>query len=141
MKLILFTSTNRKIGTKGPLQKKSLKFHFSYFFLLQIRDGGGPFSELLGTYCGSQPPRPIVSGTNKLWIRFFSDGTLEGAGVSGTFEVVDGKINETFINCFHRVNCKMLKHHIFIFSTVLVCATDNQQHDGYINFAKLSGKV
>ncbi|CAK9795155.1 Cubn [Anthophora quadrimaculata] len=56
---------------------------------LEIRDGAGPFSEPIGIYCGKQAPLPIVSSTNALWIRFFSDGTLEGAGVSGTLEAIN----------------------------------------------------
>lgn len=64
----------------------------SFLHFCQVRDGGGPFSELLGKYCGIQAPPPIMSSMNTLWIRFFSDGTVEGAGVSGTLETVDGKI-------------------------------------------------
>lgn len=60
--------------------------------IVQIRDGVGPFSEFLGRYCGNQPPPPILSSSNSLLIRFYSDGTVEGAGVSGTLEAIDGDI-------------------------------------------------
>ncbi|XP_076766726.1 cubilin [Xylocopa sonorina] len=57
---------------------------------IEIRDGFGPFADLIGKYCGNQPPAvPILSSSNSLWIRFVSDGTLEGAGVIGTLEVVN----------------------------------------------------
>ncbi|XP_076174105.1 cubilin isoform X2 [Ptiloglossa arizonensis] len=58
---------------------------------LEVRDGPGPFSEIYGTYCGSEvPSTPLVSSSNSFWIRFVSDGTLEGLGAIGTFEVIDG---------------------------------------------------
>ncbi|XP_054002675.1 cubilin [Hylaeus anthracinus] len=57
---------------------------------LEVRDGPTLFSELLGRYCGSQPPlAPILSTGDSLWIRFHSDGTVEGAGAVGTLEAVD----------------------------------------------------
>ncbi|KZC14141.1 Cubilin [Dufourea novaeangliae] len=57
---------------------------------LEIRDGANPLSQLLGKYCGNQLPAPVLSSSNSLWIRFFSDGTVEGTGVSGTLEAIDG---------------------------------------------------
>ncbi|XP_017881696.1 cubilin [Ceratina calcarata] len=57
---------------------------------IELRDGAGPHAELIGRYCGNQPPIPIFSSTSALWIRFFSDGTEEGTGVTGTLEAVDG---------------------------------------------------
>ncbi|XP_012136673.2 cubilin [Megachile rotundata] len=56
---------------------------------LEVRDGEGPFSELIGIYCSSQVPLPIMSTANKLWIRFYSDGTLEGAGITGKLETIN----------------------------------------------------
>lgn len=37
---------------------------------LEVRDGAGPFSELIGTYCGHQNPPDFTSHSNSLWIRF-----------------------------------------------------------------------
>ncbi|XP_029048305.2 cubilin isoform X2 [Osmia bicornis bicornis] len=56
---------------------------------LEIRDGGGPFAQLFGIYCGSQVPLPIISTSNKLWIRLYSDVTMEGTGVTGKLEAID----------------------------------------------------
>ncbi|KAG7199007.1 hypothetical protein KM043_013159 [Ampulex compressa] len=56
---------------------------------LEIRDGGGMYSELIGRYCGNTVPLPIVSSANSLWIRFYSDGTEEGAGAVGTLTAID----------------------------------------------------
>lgn len=37
---------------------------------LEVRDGAGPFSELIGKYCGHQPPPNFTSSSNSLWLRF-----------------------------------------------------------------------
>ncbi|XP_035743302.1 cubilin-like [Vespa mandarinia] len=63
---------------------------------LEIHDGAGQFAELLGKYCGSLPPPVIIASTNKLWIRFFSDGTVEGAGAIGTLEALDSPCGLTY---------------------------------------------
>lgn len=49
---------------------------------VEIRDGPGPFSELVGSYCGHQSPAPFTSNRNKLWIRFAT-----GKGVGNTIKV------------------------------------------------------
>ncbi|XP_078037937.1 cubilin [Augochlora pura] len=56
---------------------------------LEIRDGANSFSELLGKFCGDKAPSPIFTTSNVVGIRFFSDGTIVGTGVSGTLEAVD----------------------------------------------------
>ena len=52
---------------------------------LEIRDGPGQNSTLLGTFCGYYPPSPIVSSGNQLWVRFVSDGSVQKAGFSASF--------------------------------------------------------
>ncbi|EFN66210.1 Cubilin [Camponotus floridanus] len=56
---------------------------------LEVRDGAGPYAVLLGQFCGNVLPFPIISTSNMLWIRFYSDGTNEGAGATGTLNVVN----------------------------------------------------
>ncbi|XP_050461753.1 cubilin-like [Cataglyphis hispanica] len=56
---------------------------------LEVRDGGGLYARLLGQFCGNVSPLPIISTSNMLWIRFYSDGTTEGAGATATLDVVD----------------------------------------------------
>nr|XP_012218853.1 PREDICTED: cubilin-like [Linepithema humile] len=56
---------------------------------LEIRDGSGLYAPLLGQYCGNTLPLPVVSSTNSLWIRFYTDGTAVGAGATATLDVVD----------------------------------------------------
>jgi len=57
----------------------------------QVRDGGGPYAELIGQFCGTSVPSPMISTSNKLWIRFYTDGTSEGAGAAATLNSIDGK--------------------------------------------------
>lgn len=61
------------------------------FYYFQVRDGAGPYAILLGQFCGNVPPFPIISTSNMLWIRFYSDGNNEGAGVTATLDVVNCK--------------------------------------------------
>lgn len=42
---------------------------------LEIRDGGGPFAELIGKYCGHDLPTRFQSSTHRLWIRFATDSS------------------------------------------------------------------
>ena len=52
---------------------------------IEIRDGGDPDSELIGTYCGYKMPDDIKSSGNELWIKFVSDGSVQKAGFSAMF--------------------------------------------------------
>ncbi|RLU24405.1 hypothetical protein DMN91_002494 [Ooceraea biroi] len=56
---------------------------------LEVRDGGGLYAEMLGQYCGNVLPLPIVSVSNKLWIRLHTDGTAEGTGATATLDVIE----------------------------------------------------
>ncbi|XP_077301904.1 cubilin-like [Arctopsyche grandis] len=48
---------------------------------VEIRDGTGHSSPLIGRYCGHSMPSNLMSYKNSLWIRFVADGTVESAGV------------------------------------------------------------
>ncbi|KAH0568173.1 hypothetical protein KQX54_019308 [Cotesia glomerata] len=65
---------------------------------LEVRDGIGPFAELLGRFCGNTVPQPIVSSMNHLWIRFFSDAEFQGSGVTASFDIIDSPCGETMIS-------------------------------------------
>ncbi|XP_052804288.1 hemicentin-1-like isoform X2 [Mya arenaria] len=47
---------------------------------LQINDGDQPTSTSLGTFCGSNLPRPISSSTDKVWINFVTDSSVAKNG-------------------------------------------------------------
>ncbi|XP_060048215.1 cubilin [Erinaceus europaeus] len=47
---------------------------------VEIRDGGYENSPLLDRYCGSNRPPRIISHSNKLWVKFESDGFESSSG-------------------------------------------------------------
>ena len=38
---------------------------------VEVRDGFSPFAPLIGHFCGSQAPTPIIASSNSLWVKFF----------------------------------------------------------------------
>ncbi len=56
---------------------------------VEVRDGDGPYSPLVGRYCGTNAPDVITTSANFLWIKFFSDGAIGRAGFVATLTNVD----------------------------------------------------
>lgn len=52
---------------------------------LEVRDGSAEDSPLIGRYCGYDKPDDIKSSSNKLWMKFVSDGSINKAGFSANF--------------------------------------------------------
>lgn len=52
---------------------------------VEVRDGHGADSPLIGVYCGYKIPPDIRSTGNKLLVKFVSDGSVQKAGFSATF--------------------------------------------------------
>ncbi|XP_047481962.1 tolloid-like protein 2 [Penaeus chinensis] len=52
---------------------------------LDIRDGHEENSTLIGVFCGYKKPEDIKSSTNKMRIKFVTDGSVQKAGFSATF--------------------------------------------------------
>uniref|UniRef100_A0A8B9FYP0 Metalloendopeptidase n=1 Tax=Amazona collaria TaxID=241587 RepID=A0A8B9FYP0_9PSIT len=52
---------------------------------LEIRDGLTEYSPLLGHFCGYEKPEDIKSSSNKVWMRFASDATINKAGFAANF--------------------------------------------------------
>ena len=46
----------------------------------QVRDGAGPFSPLIGRFCGTAAPAALRSSSNFLWVKFLSDATTQLSG-------------------------------------------------------------
>ena len=69
---------------------------------VEVRDGDGPNSMLVGRYCGSTAPSVITSSTNTLYIRFHSSpNQTTNVGFNATFKSVQlaqGKIK--FVTMF-----------------------------------------
>ena len=51
---------------------------------LELRDGPGPYAQLLGKFCGASSPSTVSSSTNFMWIRFVSDGSYNFPGFRTT---------------------------------------------------------
>ncbi|NWS43085.1 BMP1 protein, partial [Probosciger aterrimus] len=52
---------------------------------LEIRDGSSESSSLIGRYCGYDKPDDIKSTSNRLWMKFVSDGSINKAGFAVKF--------------------------------------------------------
>ncbi|KAJ7305195.1 hypothetical protein JRQ81_011103 [Phrynocephalus forsythii] len=52
---------------------------------LEIRDGNTESGSLIGRYCGYEKPDDIKSTSNKLWMKFVSDGSINKAGFAVNF--------------------------------------------------------
>ena len=65
---------------------------------LEVRDGHEDDSPLIGKYCGYKVPEDIRSSSNKLYVKFVSDGSVQKAGFAATF--VKGNMEEDFfVDC------------------------------------------
>ncbi|XP_015810319.3 cubilin [Nothobranchius furzeri] len=60
------------------------------FDYVEVRDGRMETDALIGKYCGSSLPAPIVSSSNFLWIRFKSDSSVSRAGFRAVYAVACG---------------------------------------------------
>ncbi|XP_052655765.1 tolloid-like protein 2 isoform X2 [Harpia harpyja] len=52
---------------------------------LEIRDGLTEYSPLIGHFCGYEKPEDIKSSSNKVWMKFASDATINKAGFAANF--------------------------------------------------------
>uniref|UniRef100_A0A8C1I6Q0 Cubilin (intrinsic factor-cobalamin receptor) n=1 Tax=Cyprinus carpio TaxID=7962 RepID=A0A8C1I6Q0_CYPCA len=60
------------------------------FDYVEVRDGTGETDPLIGKYCGTTLPAPVLSTTNGLWIRFKSDSSVSRAGFRAMYELACG---------------------------------------------------
>ncbi|XP_053408750.1 cubilin-like isoform X2 [Mercenaria mercenaria] len=67
--------------------------HYDY---LKIYDGMTEEDPLIGTYCGSNIPPMITSTSNVLYVRFYSDVSVTGAGFNATYTQLDGVCGGTY---------------------------------------------
>lgn len=52
---------------------------------VEVRDGGSGSDPLLGRFCGYDKPGDLKSSSNKLWLKFVSDGSVNKAGFAASF--------------------------------------------------------
>ncbi|KAI6073610.1 Metalloendopeptidase [Aix galericulata] len=74
---------NRHPG--GPPPAKIERHDSCAYDYLEIRDGSSEASSLIGRYCGYDKPDDIKSTSNKLWMKFVSDGSINKAGFAVNF--------------------------------------------------------
>jgi len=79
---------------------------------LEIRDGHEESSPLIGRYCGYKIPDDIKSNSNKLYVKFVSDGSVQKAGFAANF--VKGRQLLSTV-CYKDTN--MLTLNLLVFQT------------------------
>ena len=66
----------------GPQTERHDSCAYDY---VEVRDGGSENSPLLGHFCGYDKPDDIKSSSDRLWLKFVSDGSVNKAGFAATF--------------------------------------------------------
>lgn len=52
---------------------------------LEIFDGRDARVPSLGRFCGTKKPSPVVSSSNKMFLRFFSDNSVQKTGFEASY--------------------------------------------------------
>ncbi|KAM7390891.1 hypothetical protein PAMA_008881 [Pampus argenteus] len=81
------------VGEKVALNftNMNLESHSTCMFdYVEVHDGRMETDPLIGRYCGSSLPAPILSSSNSLWIRFRSDSSVSQAGFRAVYTVACG---------------------------------------------------
>ncbi|XP_077507273.1 protein tolkin-like isoform X3 [Amblyomma americanum] len=68
---------------------------------LEVRDGHDASSPLLGKFCGYRTPEDLRSTTNRMLVKFVSDGSVNKAGFSATFMKEFDECQNTQHGCEH----------------------------------------
>lgn len=79
---------------------------------IDIYDGRDGKAQKLGRFCGTKKPPPITSSGNKLFIRFFSDNSVQKKGFEASHTA-----GESYITAFRGFSPKKT---VYSFSSVFV---------------------
>lgn len=52
---------------------------------LEIYDGQDTRAPSLGRFCGTKKPSPVISSFNKMFLRFFSDSSVQKRGFEASY--------------------------------------------------------
>lgn len=52
---------------------------------IEIYDGQDGLAPSLGHFCGSKKPSPLISSGNKMFLRFFSDSSVQKRGFEASY--------------------------------------------------------
>jgi len=66
------------------LRKVENHDHCVYDYV-EVRDGHEDSSRLLGKYCGHRMPHDVKSTTNKMYVKFVSDASVQKGGFAAVF--------------------------------------------------------
>uniref|UniRef100_A0A670Z1M6 Metalloendopeptidase n=1 Tax=Pseudonaja textilis TaxID=8673 RepID=A0A670Z1M6_PSETE len=70
-----------EVSEEIPAKLRQIERHDNCAYdYLEIRDGSSESDPVIGRYCGYDKPDDIKSTSNKLWMRFVSDGSINKAG-------------------------------------------------------------
>lgn len=75
---------------------------------VEVRDGDSQDSRLIGVFCGYKIPPDMRSSSNKLFVKFVSDGSVQKAGFSATFMKEVDECGKLIINSFLLINYKII---------------------------------
>lgn len=68
------------------VRRTQIENHDNCFYdYVEIRNGHSADSQLINKYCGYKLPLDVHSTTNKLYVKFLSDSSVQKAGFSATF--------------------------------------------------------
>lgn len=56
---------------------------------LEVLDGNGPFSAIIGRYCGHDSPNNIITTTSAAYIRFVTDSVRQSTGFTATLTMIE----------------------------------------------------
>ncbi|XP_031624566.1 cubilin homolog [Contarinia nasturtii] len=76
---------------------------------LNIRDGGGPFAESFGTFCGNENPPDIITTTPRMYLRFVTDNEGSGTGFSLNLKMKESPCGRTAYNLSDSFNSITIK--------------------------------
>ncbi|XP_055601686.1 cubilin homolog [Uranotaenia lowii] len=65
---------------------------------VEIRDGSGPFAELVGKYCGFVMPPLTNTFTTSMFVRLVTDSYLKGTGFAATISLVESPCGIGYYN-------------------------------------------
>ncbi|XP_059613843.1 cubilin homolog [Phlebotomus argentipes] len=81
----------------APCDNNSTKTDCSCDFV-EIRDGVGPFSELVGKYCGHELPPDVLTSRPAIYIRFVTDSRVNSRGFTAEISTVANPCGVRYVN-------------------------------------------
>lgn len=91
---------------------------------VEVRDGDTQDSRLIGVFCGYKIPPDMRSSSNKLFVKFVSDGSVQKAGFSATFMKEVDECGESNVKKYFK--CTLLGCNLM----------DNNLYDNFYTFLK-----